>query len=120
MAAGLAIFALILATNYGIGRYQDYQMQQRRDQLAALEELATSTLRGDIASVTRLGDGRYRVEIYLENKGGTDKPIYVMSQAVQAFVQVGLGWQELPLARGGRRHRIRLKGCRQAILSIRA
>ena len=101
MAAGLAIFALIFATNYGIGRYQDYQMQQRRDQLAALEELATSTLRGEIASVTRLGDGRYRVEIYLENKGGTDKPIYVMSQAVQGFVQVGLGWQELPLAAEG-------------------
>ena len=101
MTAGLAIFALILATNYGIGRYQDYQMQQRREQLAALEQLATSTLRGDIASVMRLGDGRYRVEIYLENKGGTDKPIYVMSQAVQAFVQVGLGWQELPLAAEG-------------------
>jgi putative ABC transport system ATP-binding protein/macrolide transport system ATP-binding/permease protein/lipoprotein-releasing system ATP-binding protein len=101
MAAGLGIFALIFATNYGIGRYQDYQMQQRRDQLAALEELATSTLRGEIASVTRLGDGRYRVEIYLENKGGTDKPIYVMSQAVQAFVQVGLSWQELPLAAEG-------------------
>ena len=101
MAAGLAIFALVLATNYGIGRYQDYQVQQRREQLAALEELATSTLRGEIASVTRLGDGRYRVEIYLENKGGTDKPIYVMSQAVQAFVQVGLGWQELSLAAEG-------------------
>ena len=101
MAAGLAIFALILATNYGIGRYQDYQMQQRREQLAALEELATSTLRGEIVSVTRLGDSRYRVEIYLENKGGADKPIYIMSQAVQAFVQVGLGWQELPLAAEG-------------------
>ena len=101
MTAGLAIFALILATNYGIGRYQDYQMQQRREQLADLEQLATSTLRGDIASVTRLGDGRYRLEIYLENKRGTDKPIYVMSQAVQAFVQVGIVWQELPLAAEG-------------------
>jgi ABC-type lipoprotein export system ATPase subunit len=101
MAGGLAMFALILATNYGIGRYQDYQMQQRREQLANLEQLATSTLRGDIASVTRLGDGRYRAEIYLENKGGADKPIYVMPQAVQAFVQVGLDWQEVPLAPEG-------------------
>ena len=101
MVAGLAIFALILATNYGIGRYQDYQMQRRRERLAALEELATSTLRGEIASVTRLGDNRYRVDIYLENTGGIDKPIYIMSPVVNAFVQVGLGWQEMPLTPEG-------------------
>jgi ABC-type lipoprotein export system ATPase subunit len=97
MATGLAAFALLLAANYGLDRYQLHQMQQRREQLAALEELATSTLRGEIASVTRLGDRRYRVEIYLENTGGADKPIYIMSPTVQAFVQVGLDWQALPL-----------------------
>ena len=101
MVAGLAIFALILTTNYGIDRYQTYQMQQRREQLAALEELATSTLRGDIASVALLGDSRYRVDIYLENTGGADKPIYIMSPAVHAFVQVGLDWREVPLAPEG-------------------
>ena len=35
MVAGLAIFTLILATNYGVNRYQIYQMQQRREQLAS-------------------------------------------------------------------------------------
>ena len=51
MAAGLAIFVLILAANEGLDRYQAYAMQERRDKLAGLEELAMSTLRGDISSV---------------------------------------------------------------------
>ena len=65
MAAGLAIFVLILAANEGLDRYQAYAMQQRRDKLAVLEELAMSTLRGNISSVAMLGDRRYRVEIVL-------------------------------------------------------
>ena len=101
MAAGLAIFAVILAANEGLDRYQAYVMQERRDKLAELEELATSTLRGDVSSVAMLGDGRYRVEIVLENTGGPNTPIYIMSPSVHAFVQVGLGWQEIPLAPQG-------------------
>ena len=101
MAAGLAIFVLILAANKGLDRYQAYAMQERRDKLAVLEELATSTLRGDISSVATLGDGRYSVEIFLENSGGGNTPIYIMSPSVHAFVQVGLDWQELPLAPQG-------------------
>jgi hypothetical protein len=89
MAAGLAVFVLIVAVNEGL-RYQAHAMQQQRDKLAELEELATSTLRGDISSVATLGDGRYGVEIYLDNTGGADAPIYIMSPAVHAFVQVGL------------------------------
>jgi ABC-type lipoprotein export system ATPase subunit len=97
MAAGLAVFALVLAANYGLGRYQDWQVEQRRDQLAALEELATATLRGEIASVTRLGGNRFRIEIYLDNTAGASKPIYILSPSVKAFVQAGLDWQEVPL-----------------------
>jgi hypothetical protein len=97
MVAGLVALVLILIANFGIDRYQLHQIQQQQERLAALEELATSTLRGEIASVSRLGDGHYRVEIYLENTGGADKPIYIMSPTVQAFVQVGLDWQEVTL-----------------------
>jgi energy-coupling factor transporter ATP-binding protein EcfA2 len=97
MATGLAVFAIVTAVNFGVDRYQRYQLQQRREQLAALEELATGTLRGEIANVSSLGDGRYQVEIYLENAGGAKQPIYVMSPTVQAFVQVGFDWQEVPL-----------------------
>ncbi len=87
MAAGLAIFFLIVAANEGLDRYQVHAMQQHRDKLAELEEVAMSTLRGDISSVAMLGDGRYGVKIYLENTGGADAPIYIMSPAAHAFVQ---------------------------------
>ena len=93
---GGLIFALVLAGNYGLERYQRYQALVRKERLDALEELATSTLKGEIASVTSLGERRYEVTIYLENTGG-DKPIYVMAPNVQAFIQVGSDWQELPL-----------------------
>jgi hypothetical protein len=89
MAGGAICFALLLAANFLVDRYQQYQEQQRRDKLAALEELAMSTLRGDIDSVTRLSDESYRVQIYLENTGGEDKPIYVMRPAVQASCRSG-------------------------------
>ena len=86
MAAGLAVFVLIVAANEGLDRYQVHAMQQQRDKLAELEEVAMSTLRGDISSVAMLGDGRYGVEIYLENTRGADTPIYIMSPAAHAFV----------------------------------
>jgi ABC-type lipoprotein export system ATPase subunit len=93
---GGLIFALVLLGNTGLARYQRYQALVWKERLDALEELATSTLKGEIASVARLGERRYEVAIYLENSGG-EKPIYVMAPTVQAFIQVGPDWQELPL-----------------------
>ncbi|WOJ88163.1 ABC transporter ATP-binding protein [Methylocapsa polymorpha] len=95
VVAGL-VFTLVLLGNYSLARYQRYQAALRRERLAALEELATSTLKSEIDSVTRMGDGHYEVTIYLENTGG-DKPIYVMTPSVQGFIQVGSDWQEAPL-----------------------
>ncbi|QBR71019.1 ABC transporter ATP-binding protein [Beijerinckiaceae bacterium] len=92
---GGLIFALVLAGNYGLARYQRHQAWVRKERLDALEELATSTLKSEIASVTSLGERRYEVTIYLEN--ASDKPIYVMAPNIQAFIQVGSDWQELPL-----------------------
>jgi len=97
LAAGAAlIFALATLVNAGVARFQQRQMESRRARLAAIEELATSTLRSDIADITSLGDHRYTVVLYLENTKG-EPPIYVMSPSVQAFVQVGAAWQEAPL-----------------------
>ncbi|RNJ48835.1 ABC transporter ATP-binding protein [Methylocystis hirsuta] len=95
-AAAALMFVLASAANYGVARYQQYELDAGRQRLAALEELATSTLQSDIASITRLGDSRYEVTIYLENTKA-EHPIYVMSPSVQGFVQVGVGWQEAPL-----------------------
>jgi len=96
VVAGL-VFVLALLGNYSLARYQRYQAALRSARLAALEELATSTLKSEIESVARMGDSHYEVTIYLENSGG-DKPIYVMAPNVQAFIQVGSDWQEAPLA----------------------
>lgn len=90
------LFGLALALNEGVARYQRYEIETRRERLAALEELATSTLRSDIDSITSLGNPRYEVTIYIENTR-QDPPIFVMSPSVQAFVQAGTGWQEAPL-----------------------
>ena len=92
---GGLIFALVLLGNYGLARYQRHLALMRKERLDALEELATATLKGEIASVASLGERQYEVTIYLENTGG-DKPIYVMAPNVQAFIQVGSDWQELP------------------------
>ena len=92
VAAALVLGFAILA-NSGVAHFQRQQMEAQKERLAALEELATSTLRSDIADIASLGDHRYRVTIYLENTKG-DPPIYVMSPSVRAFVQVGAGWQE--------------------------
>ncbi len=89
-------FAFASLVNEGVARFQQHQVEARRARLAALEELATSTLRSDIADITSLGDHRYNVTLYLENTKG-EPPIYVMSPSVQAFVQVGAAWQEAPL-----------------------
>jgi ABC-type lipoprotein export system ATPase subunit len=94
VAAGAA-FLLAAAANYGVAQYQGHEAALQRERRAALEELATSTLRSEIDGITGSGDGRYEVTIYLENAG--DKPIYVMAPTLQAFIQVGSEWRELPL-----------------------
>jgi predicted ABC-type transport system involved in lysophospholipase L1 biosynthesis ATPase subunit len=94
VAAG-TVFLVAAAANYGVARYQRHEAALRRERLAALEELATSTLKSEIDAIAGLGEGRYEVTIYLENAG--DKPIYVMAPSLQAFIQVGSEWRELPL-----------------------
>lgn len=97
LAAGAAlIFGLAIAVNYCVASLQRHQMEAQKERLLALEEMATSTLRSDIADIASLGDHQFKVTIYLDNTKG-DPPIYVMSPSVRAFVQVGAGWQEAVL-----------------------
>jgi len=97
LTAGAAlVFGLAILANHAVARFQRHQMEAQRERLAALEEMATSTLRSDIADIASLGDHRYNVTFYLENTKG-EPPIYVMSPSIRAFVQVGSGWQEAAL-----------------------
>jgi len=97
LMVGALGFAAVLLADLGVAKYQEMRVRERREHLAALETLALAGLRGNIESVADLGDGRYELTLYLWNVAG-DRPIYVMSPSVHAYVQVGRGWQEIPLS----------------------
>lgn len=90
------ILLLGYAANWGVARYQNYQIEQRIAARAALEEFAMAGLRADVQDVTFAPDGSYLLTLYLRNTLG-GQPIYVMAPTVRAFVQVGPNWNEVPL-----------------------
>lgn len=92
---GAVAFALVLLGDSLVGRYQHMLVQQRADRLAALETLAQSALRADVKAIASRGNGAYELTLELWNVKG-DKPIYVMSPALRAYVQIGRQWVEVP------------------------
>jgi putative ABC transport system ATP-binding protein/macrolide transport system ATP-binding/permease protein/lipoprotein-releasing system ATP-binding protein len=94
LPAAAAIFAAILAVDVGVEKYQAMRLRERAARVAALQHLALNSLRGDVQSVTDLGDGHYELTTYLQNVGG--EPIYVMAPEMRAYVQVASLWQEVP------------------------
>jgi ABC-type lipoprotein export system ATPase subunit len=94
-AAAIA-FASVLLGDSLVGRYQRMVVQDRADRLAALETLALSALRADVKTITSRGNGAYEITLELWNIRG-DKPIYVLSPALRAYVQVGRQWVEVPM-----------------------
>jgi ABC-type lipoprotein export system ATPase subunit len=97
LPAAAVIFAAILAVDVGVEKYQAMRLRERAARTAALQYLALNRLRGDVQSVTDLGEGRYELTTYLQNVGG--EPIYVMAPDMRAYVQVASLWQELPMTR---------------------
>lgn len=100
LLAGIIIFAGIMLIDAGIGRYQRIQVRERGARIAALQHMALNSLRGDIQSITDLGDGHYELTTYLENVGD-GQTIYVLSPDLRAYVQVGTAWQELAMKPAG-------------------
>ncbi len=96
LLTGAAIFGAVLIAYLGVGKYQDMQVRDRAARIAKLQHFALNSLRGDVQSVTDLGEGRYELTTYLQNVGG-DGPIYVMSPDLRAYVQVGTMWQEISM-----------------------
>ena len=95
LLATAVIFGVILLADFGIEKYQAMSMRERAVRIAGLQHLALNSLRGDVQSVTDLGDGRYELTTYLQNVGSD--PIYVMAPDMRAYVQVKTVWQEVPL-----------------------
>jgi putative ABC transport system ATP-binding protein/macrolide transport system ATP-binding/permease protein/lipoprotein-releasing system ATP-binding protein len=97
VAFGAAVaLALVLLGDSLVGRYQHLLAQQRVDRLAALETLALSALRADVKAIASRGNGGYELTLELWNVRG-EKPIYVLSPALRAYVQVGRQWVEVPM-----------------------
>jgi hypothetical protein len=78
-----------------VGRYQTMLVEERAEKRAALETLALSALRADVKAIASRGNGAYELTLELWNVKG-DRPIYVMSPALRAYVQVGRQWVEVP------------------------
>lgn len=95
LLAGAVIFGGILLADFGIDKYQKMRVREHGARIAALQYLALNSLRGDVQSVSDLGDGRYELTTYLQNVGGS--PIFVMSPELRAYVQVKAVWQEVPM-----------------------
>ena len=96
LLAGAILLGVILLTDFAVSMYQDKQLHEREARVAALRHVALNSLRGDVQSVTDLGNGRYELTTSLQNVGG-DQPIYVMAPDMRAYVQVRTMWQEVPL-----------------------
>jgi hypothetical protein len=94
--AGTIILATIMLLDFAVGKYQATQVRERLARTAALQHVALNGLRGDVQSITDLGDGRYGLTTYLENVGGGE-PLYVLSPDLRAYVQVGTVWQEVSM-----------------------
>lgn len=92
---GAVAFALVLLGDSLVGRYQHMQAEQRAEKLATLETLALSALRADVKTIVSRGNGTYELTLELWNVKG-DQPIYVLSPALRAYVQVGRQWVEVP------------------------
>lgn len=94
LLAGAVILGGILVVNAAVGKYQDAQVRERAARVATLRHVALNSLRGDVRSVSDLGDGRYELITTLQNVGAGE-PIYVMAPDLRAYVQVGTVWQEV-------------------------
>ena len=95
LLATAVILGGVLLADFGVERYQAMKVRERGARIAALQHLALNSLRGDVQSVTDLGDGRYELTTYLQNVG--EAPVYVMSPDMRAYVQVRTTWQEVPM-----------------------
>jgi ABC-type lipoprotein export system ATPase subunit len=91
-----AALAAVLLLDFGVRSYQEAQLRQRGAALARLSDLALNALQGEVRSVSDRGEGRYELALSLRNSA-PDRPIYVMSPDLRAYVQVGKLWREVPL-----------------------
>jgi putative ABC transport system ATP-binding protein/macrolide transport system ATP-binding/permease protein/lipoprotein-releasing system ATP-binding protein len=85
----------VAAANWGAGRYQRHQQDERLRARQLLEETAMQQLRADVESLCAGTDGSYSVVLYLQNLD-PDTPLFVTAPMVRVLVQVDRDWVEVP------------------------
>lgn len=85
----------LLVLDYGVSLYQRDIIEKRQKAKARLQRVALFNLRADVADLTYGPSGTYRLTLSLDNPF-PEEPLYVMVPSVQAYVQVGFLWKEVP------------------------
>lgn len=95
LAWALGAILALAALDYGLASYQGYTLEQRRQARTRLERAALFKLRADVQAVAFGPNRTYRLTVFLDNPF-PEEPLYVMVPSIQAYVQVGTLWKEVP------------------------
>lgn len=95
IVVGAGLVVLLAAADWSVGRWQQGSVQARKDYRARLDRLAFHAVRTGIEDIRHQPDGRHRVRFIIQN--AFDDPLYVMMPTVEAFIQVGPQWSEIPV-----------------------
>jgi hypothetical protein len=95
----LALLAIIILIDYGVGQRQDAIIKEKADKMLQLQKQAFYYISADIRDVTYTPDiektDEYEVTIRIDNVA--DEPVYVSHPEVQAYMSTGVSsWIELP------------------------
>jgi hypothetical protein len=87
---------VVFALDFGVGWYQQRQLEQKRQADLRLQQAAFANLFVDLVNIAYEPDGKsYRLTQTLQNLD-PEHPIYVMLSPVRVFEQSGLVWHEVP------------------------
>jgi len=90
------LLALAFLLDFGIGWYQQRQLEQARLAALKLQTAAFSDLLVELKSIAYEPDGKsYRLTLSLQNLD-PEQPIYVMLSPIRVFEQSGFAWHEVP------------------------
>ena len=82
--------------NYGVGKYQQAQVAERKAARQELQEVALYRMRAEVDNLAAGPDHSYLLTLYAQNLE-PETSLFLMAPEVRAFIQVGLEWQEVPL-----------------------
>ena len=92
----LAAVTVFGTADYLTGAYQRYLLEEKRRARERLERLVFYGLRMGIEEIVLDQEGRYRMALRLQNASKGD--LFVMLPTLSLFLQVGTGWEEVPVS----------------------